>query len=144
VLASLALLISTICLPWATYHSITLDVDFKSGRLGLVLLFCGVGTLALVAASPFWNRRLSYWLRLLLGCGALLCSFAIALAKVADANQTTTARPGYAATTSFGIGAAVGVASSVVMVVSSLALLRSNGVSKSTGAQRTSEGAAVR
>jgi hypothetical protein len=133
VVAPLLLLISTMWLPWATYRSITLDVGFTSGSLGLVLIVCGAGSLGLVAVSLYWSSTVVYWLRLLLGCGALLVSLAIALAKIADANQTTNARPGYAATTSFGIGAGVAVASSVVMVASSLTLLKSHTVSDSPG-----------
>ncbi len=141
-LASLLLLISTIWLPWATYRSTTLDVAFKSGRFGLVLLVCGAGSLSLVGVSLFWNRPIVYWLRLLLGGGALLCSFAIALAKIADANHTTSVRPGYAAT-SFGIGAVLAIASSIAMVVSTAAQ-RSNKVSDRTGRSRTSETTSVR
>lgn len=142
-LASLLLVVSTIWLPWATYRSPTLDVDFRSGRLGPLLLGCGVGSLVLAAASPMWSKPIGYWLCLALGCGASLGSLATALAKIADANRTTAIQPGYAATTSFGIGAGVAIASSVVMVVCSLTMLKSNR-SESSGTERASKEGSVR
>ncbi len=143
VLASVLLLISAMWLPWATYRSTTLDVTFGSGRFGFILVFCAAGSLGLVGVSLFGKRPIVHWLHLLLGCGALLCSLAIALAKIADANHTTSARPGYAATTSFGIGAVLAIASSIAIVVS-IAVQRASMASERTGNTMTSRATSVR
>jgi hypothetical protein len=141
VLAPVLLLISTIWLPWASYRSTNLDVALRSGSFGSVLIICGAGSLGLVAVSLFWNRPIVYWLHLILGCSAVLCSGAVALAKIADANHITSSSPGYAATTSFGIGAGVAVVSSVVMSVSSWSRLKANNAPKSSETGLISEGA---
>jgi hypothetical protein len=139
VLASF-LLVSTIWLPWATYRSNTLDMAFKSGRFGLVLLVCGAGSLGLVATSLLWRKVSAPWLQVFLGCAALLSSVAIALSKIADANQTANTGKGYSVT-SYGIGAGLAIAASVAMVVSSVTLLKSNKVSASHGEGPSSVGA---
>jgi hypothetical protein len=143
VLASLLLLISAIWLPWATYRSTALAVTFNGGRFGLVLVACGAGSLGSVAVSLIWNRASVHWLQLFLGCAALSCSLIIALSKIADANQTANIHAGYSAT-SYGIGAGLAIAASVVMVVSSVAQLKSNKVSDWLGAGQTSEAATIR
>ncbi len=143
VLASVLLLISAIWLPWATYRSPTLDVTFKSGHFGWILVFCGLGSLGLVGVSLFRNRPIDLLLHLLLGCGALICSVANALAKIADANHTTSGRPGYAATTSFGIGAILAIASSIAIVVS-IAAQRARKASDRTGKPMNSSATSAR
>jgi hypothetical protein len=143
VLASLLLLISVIWLPWATYRSTSLAVTFNGGRFGLVLVACGAGSLGLVAVSQFWNRVCVHWLQLFLGCAALICSLVIALSKIADANQTANTHPGYSAT-SYGIGAGLAIAASVVIVVSSVAQLKSKKVSEWPSTGQTSEAATIR
>jgi hypothetical protein len=141
-LASLLLLFSSIWLPWATYRTTALVVNFTGGRVGLVLVACGAGSLGLAAVSLLWNRADIHWLQLLLGCTALICSFVIALSRIADANQTAIAHPGYSAT-SYGIGAGLAIAASVVMVVLSATQLRSNKASEQPSSSRTSEAATI-
>jgi hypothetical protein len=124
VLASLLLLMSAIWLPWATYRSAALAVTFRGGRFGPVLVACGGGSLGVVAVSLIWYRAAIHWLQLLLGCAAVLSSLAIALSKIADANHTASFVNGYS-DTSYGIGAGLAIAASVVMTVSSVAQLKS-------------------
>jgi hypothetical protein len=123
-LSSLLLLVSATWLPWATYRTATLTMSFRGGRLGLVLVACVSGSLGLAAVSLAWNRAGVYWLELSLGCIALICSLVLALAKIAEANQTANTHPGYSHT-SYGIGSGLGIAASVLMVVASMTQLRS-------------------
>jgi polyferredoxin len=123
-LASLLLLISAIWLPRATYRSATLTVTFKGGRLGLVLIACGIASLGLAALSLIWDGAGVSWLQLLLGCTALVCSLVLPLTSIAEANLTANAHVGYS-DTSYGIGAGLAIAASVVLLVSSIARLRS-------------------
>jgi hypothetical protein len=143
VLASLLLLISTLWLPWATYRSTALAVTFRGGRFGPVLIVCGAGSLGLVAVSLLWNRAAIHWLQLLIGCAAVLSSLAIALSKIADANQTGIPANGYS-DTSYGIGAGLAIAASVVLVGSSVAQLKSRKVSEWPRTDRTSEASTIR
>lgn len=143
VLSSLVLLTAAIWLPWATYRSAAFDVDFRSGGWGAVLLACGAGSVALVAVSLLWSGAGIHWLQLLLGATALICSVAIALAKIGDANRTVTVHPGYS-TTSYGIGAGLALAASVALVVSSLVQLAAHKVPERPDAGRIADPAAMR
>ncbi len=128
VMASLVLLLSAIWLPWATYRSATLDMNFRSGGVGLVLLACGVGTLTLVGVSLVWSGAGIHWLQLFLG---------------ATANRTIAVHPGYS-TTAYGIGAGLAFAASVVLVVSSVVQLKSNQGPEGSESHRASGAAAIR
>ena len=140
-LASLILVISATWLPWATYRSAALVMTVEAGRLGLVLVVCGAGSLGLVAGPLLWNRAHAYWLQLVLGCTALICSLVIALSSIADANRTADVRAGYS-TTSYAIGAGLAITASVVLVVTSVTQLRSRTVPKQSNG-RTSEPASI-
>jgi hypothetical protein len=129
VVASLLLLLSAMWLPWATYRSTVLALTFRSGRLGPVLVVCGAGSLGLVAVSLVWKWAALHWLQMLLGGAAVLCSIVIALSKIADANRTGTPVNGYSMT-AYAIGAGLAIAASVIMVVSSVALLKLSKVSE--------------
>jgi hypothetical protein len=141
-LASLLLLMSAIWLPWATYRSTSLVMTLRGGRFGWVLVACSAGSLGLVAVSLLWDKVGVYWLQLLLGCAALICSLAIALSKIADANQTASVHSGYS-TTSYGIGAGLAIAASGAMVATSLAQLKSRKASERPRTGPTSEAATV-
>jgi hypothetical protein len=130
IVASLALLGSATWLPWATYRTSALTVVFKSGRMGTVLVVCAVVSVAMVVLTRFWISSRVRWIQLVLGCLALLCSVAIALSKIADANRMAVIHTGWE-TTSYAIGAGLAIAASIGMVMASGAQIRFSGVSKS-------------
>lgn len=117
-LGSVLLLVSAGRLPWASWRTFHRYVGFRTGRLDEVLIDCSLLSLALVVIGWVWRRRSVCWLQLGLGCISAVCSVALALNSISNANHLDVAGNGVVQT-SYGIGSAVGIAGSILLVTSS-------------------------
>jgi len=142
-LASLALIISALWLPWSTYRTPALTISFTSGHLGLVLVLCGVASIASTLLLRWWKRSGVHWIQFGLGCVALAFTVALAMSRIADANRIAIPHHGVTAT-SYAIGAQAAIVASMVMIGTSVARRTMDGTHNlpSTGPSR--EAAALR
>ena len=123
-LTPILLIIAALWLPWATYRNPGLTLSFRTGWIDAVVVACGVLALILACLCLVSNHATVPWLLLTVGCVAVISSLALALSKIAEANDT--AMTGHAASqTSWGIGSALGVAASILLVVLSAIQLSS-------------------
>lgn len=115
-LAPILLIISALWLPWATYRNPGLTLSFRTGWLDAVLVACGALALILASLALVWNHATVRRLLLTVGCVAVISSVGLALTKIAEANRTAMTHTA-PSQTSYGIGSALGVAASVLLVV---------------------------
>jgi hypothetical protein len=116
--AALVLLVAALWVPWATYRSQGVTLTFRAGWLDVVLVLCGALTLFLGVLTLVVTRRANiYWGLLATSCVAVVSSLGLALTKIKDANDVAQSVTSGSIQTSFGVGAVLGTAAAVLLLV---------------------------
>jgi hypothetical protein len=116
--AALLLLVAAIWVPWATYRSQGITLTFRAGWLDVILVLCGAVTLFLGALTLVVTRRATIYRCLLAtSCVAVVSSLGLALTKIKDANDVAQSLTSGSTQTSFGVGAVLGTAAAVLLLV---------------------------
>lgn len=106
-LAALLLVVAAVFVPWATLKDEVTGVKtvFRGGPLSLILVTFAVFVVALALLTVVWPSPALYGTQAAVGALAVVVSIAMALSKIALANQTA---QGGAITSVTGTGTAVG------------------------------------
>jgi hypothetical protein len=133
--AALLLVGAAVAVPWATLKDEVTGVTtvFRGGPLSLMLVTFAVCVVALALLTLVWPAPVVYGIQAAAGALAVVVSVALALSKIALANQTVqagtitsvtgsgTALGGtHATTTAYALGGAVAVAAAGTILVASL------------------------
>jgi hypothetical protein len=114
---SLVLLVAALWAPWATYRSQGVTLTFRAGWLDVILVLCGALALVLGTLTLVTFRATIYWGLLATSCVAVACSLALALTRIKDANDAAQSLTSGSTQTSFGVGAVLGTAAAVLLLV---------------------------
>ena len=134
-LAALLLVVAAVFMPWATLKDEVSGVTtvFRGGPLSVMLVAFATAVVALALLPVGWPSPVLYGFQAAIGALAVIVSIALALSKIALANQTAqagaitsvtgtgTVQGGTHATeTAYAVGGAVAVAAAGMIAVASL------------------------
>jgi hypothetical protein len=119
-LAAMVLAVAAVALPWATLKIVPANVTsgLRGGPLSNLLVVIAVVVFVLAALATYRSSRALDVTQVFLGCGALVVSIALALSKIASANNQALARS-TTTQTAYAIGGPVAIAASLTIIAAS-------------------------